>query len=636
MHRLALSLSLAACVPATPVGPAAVPSRPATPATAPTAPPFRGVACLDLAGAPRRHLQRGPDGALWLERWHLRPAPPGLDAPALLGTLVRVDPTTGREEPVLTDILTAHVVGAHLVALRAAGERRALSVATLDGEDERLLSAPDHPVTSHAPARDGVLYTTPDGALHRRRFADTAPERLADGAHAVLAELPTGEPLVSVARGDTLELAVLRQGGLQPLALAPARVALPEGHVLIDTPDGPRDLLGPPLPADLALLPGGLLTRPGALLDPGLAALATFTDDAPADAIPVPEGIWALVRHDTDGDGARDALRDEADLCRLERGSPAPLSLPRRDRPRGLADAWPALSRLAAGDLSEGTITREAGLLVVRAPGPGPRTLAALRARAAAVHRDAAALLGTPELDLVLEWTANARHAAVSWDSSLARPALVVGGHDLAVPDAPVRAAHRLRVTPRPDGRHRVTCEGRVEHDLPGPIALELRCAARLHPGDPEPLAARAIVLTDMSPETSVPFTVDLGALDLRPAASDLRARHPSGDLALADDAALADVDDMLATLDAAAALGFAPPEPPTPLVRAHMRAFVHAAPRLAAPPDFSDPADGERARRARTLWELLTGHAERHHGGRLAPAHLAGTRHVIRRGHLE
>jgi hypothetical protein len=41
-------------------------------------------------------------------------------------------------------------------------------------------------------------------------------------------------------------------------------------------------------------------------------------------------------------------------------------------------------------------------------------------------------------------------------------------------------------------------------------------------------------------------------------------------------------------------------------------------------------------ARRARALWDLLAAHADRHHGGRLAPAHLAGTRDVIRRGRLE
>lgn len=623
MRRLALGLCLAACAPATP-GPAALPPRPAA-APVDAAPPFRGVDCLDLVGAPRRHLQRGPDGALWLERWRLRPAPPGPTEPALLGALVRVDPTTGREEPVLTDILTAHVRDDHLIALRARGERRVLTVAALDGSDERPLTPPDHPVSSHAPARDGVLYTTPDGVLHRRRLAADAPERLADDILAVLAELPNGEPLVHIARPDA-ELAVLRGGDLHPLGLAPARVTLSEGHVLIDTPSGPRSLDG-------ATDPAGLRTRPGELDDTDLHLLAR-TDVA--DALAVPAGLWALVRHDTDGDGSRDALLDEADLCRLERGSPSVLALPRRDRPRTLDTAWPALAQLATGDLSQSTLTREAGLLVVRAPGPGPRTLAALRARAAAVHREAAALLGTPDLDLVLEWSANHRHAAVSWDSRTARPALVVGGHDLAVPDAPVRASHRLLSEPLPDGRHRVTCEGHVAHDLPRPLALELRCAARLHPGDPEPLAAAAIVLADMSPETSHPFTIDLGALDLRPAASDLRAAHPDGDLALADAAALADLDDMLATLDAAAALGFAPPEPPALLGRAHARAFVHPAPRLAAPPDFAGSADVERARRARALWELLAAHADRHHGGRLAPAHLAGTRDVIRRGRLE
>lgn len=669
---VALSLCLAACAPAAPGGPAAEPPRPterpaseARPLAAGThrsnAPgDASGPDCLDLDGAARRHLQRGPDGALWLERWTVRPAP--------RGELVRVDPATGAERPVLMDILTATVAGERLIALRTVGEargllseRRRLTLSALDGADERPLSPPEHAVTSHALGRSHIFYTTEDGALHRRRLApeprglDDAPGPLADGVLAVHAELPTGELLISVARGGRIELAVRTDAGaVRPLGVEPGPLALSTGHVLLDTPGGvaelrlpgsraigdvPRDTRRPGAPRSLApglhLLPGGLLLGPaGELRDPALPdPLARAAGAAIAEAVPVPEAIWALVRHDTDGDGDLTALADEADLCRLARDPTTPQHLPPRDRPRRLAAVWPALARLAAGDLSRGTLTAEAGALVLRTPDAGPPTLAALRARAAEVHRDAARLVGAPDLDLVLEWAGNDRRADVSWDSRLARPAIAVQARGLAVPDAPVRADHRLTLTPLPDGRHRVACEGHVRHDLPAPAALELRCAARLGPGDPDALAAATAVLRDMPPQTPVPFFLDLGALELRPTASDLWAGHPAGALTIEPPTALADLDDLLTALDRAADLGFVPtprsPHPPA-------RGAVHAPLDLAAPPGFADLPPAERDRRARALWALLAAHAERHHGGRLAPTHLVGTGHVIRRGRLE
>jgi hypothetical protein len=271
-------------------------------------------------------------------------------------------------------------------------------------------------------------------------------------------------------------------------------------------------------------LPGGALARAsdGAqflhFLD---GRTAHFTGAPIAEVLPVPEGIWSLVRHDTDGDGQSSALADEADLCLLP--STSRTHLPARDRPRRLASDFTAL---AVGDLSGATAAIERGVLVLRAPGRGPTTLAALHARAAAVHRGAAELAGGPDLDLRLEWT-NHRHASVSWDSRLARPEIVAGGHG---------------------------------HDAPREL----------------------------------------------------------------DPAALADLDDYLRTVDRAAALGFTPAP-----------GRGHAPPRLAAP-GFADLSPRERTARAAVLWDLLAAHADRHHHGRLAPVHLAGTAHTIRRGRLE
>lgn len=509
-----LLLALAACVPA---GPPAVDA----PAPAPReAAVVTDARCLDLPGAPRKRLQRGPDGALWLEQWTRRPAP--------RGDLVRIDPATGAEEHVLTDILSADVLTDRLVAVRPLdGDRsvlygrRGLFTADLDGGRERPLTPPEHPLASHALAGDAALYTTPGGALYRRAFLDERPEHLADGIAAVHAALSDGHLLVTPQ--GAADLAVLSPvGALRPLDLS-GPVTRTSGHVLVDTPSGARSL-GGDLPAGLRVLPGALARAHGRaqlLLAPSdLAPLAVVAGAPVVEVVPDLDGVWALVRHDTDGDGASGPLTDEADLCLLGRGESL---LPARDRPRRLAAPLATFAALAEGDLSGATAALEAGVLVLRAPGPGPTALADLHARAAAVHRAAAALAGGPDLDLALEWAGNHRHAAVSWDSRARRPTVTAGGHGLALP------------------------------------------------------------------------------------------------------AAIADLDDYLRALDRAAALGFSPAPGPG-----------HPAPRLAAPPGFADLPARERAARAAALWEILAGHADRHHHGRLAPLHLAGTAHTIRRGRLE
>lgn len=512
MDRLALSLALAT---------SAGPSGPAVPPGAPTI--SAAARCLDLPGAPRRNLQRGPDGSLWLELWTRRPDP--------RGDFVRIDPVTGTEAHVLKDIFAAHVHGARLVVVRPLGDdrsplhgRRALLRADLDGTDERPLLPPEHHLGSYVLAHDSVLYTTPGGALYRRALTDPRSEHLADDIAAVHAALPDGSALVTLTGTDALSI-LTSAGALRPLDLAGAVLAISE-HVLVDSPTGTWSIANDPvhLPA-LRPLPGGALARAHDgiqhlhLLD-GRSSRVT---GAPiAEALPVLEGIWSIVRHDTDGDGQLTTLADEADLCLLPHASRT--HLPARDRPRRLAAEFAAL---AAGDLSGATAAIERGVLVLRAPGRGPSALAALHARAAAVHRAAADLAGGPDLDLRLEWAGNHRHASVLWDSRIARPAIVAGGHG--------------------------------------------------HDGPPE-----------------------------------------------LDPIALADLDDYLRTLDRAAALGFTPTSGPG-----------HAPPRLAAP-GFADLTPHERAARATALWDLLAAHADRHHHGRLAPVHLAGTAHTIRRGRLE
>lgn len=528
MDRLALSLALA--VSAGSSGPAAPPASASTPATpvrppgaaAPASPAASTSArCLDLRGAPRRHLQRGPDGALWLELWTRRPEP--------RGDLARVDPTTGSEGHVLSDILAAHVHGPHLIAVRALGDdrsvlhgRRTLSRADLDGSGERPLLPPEHALASYALARDAVLYTTQDGALYRRSLSDDHRELLARDTTSVHAAWPDGSALVTLADSPALTVRT-PSGAPRPLDLAGPVTSTSE-HVLIDSPTGAwsirDDLVHLP---SLHPLPGGALVRAHdgvQHLHLGDGRTTAITGAAIAEALPVPEGIWSLVRHDTDGDGLASALADEADLCLLPHASRT--HLPARDRPRRLAADFTAL---AAGDLSAATAAIEHGVLVLRTAAPGPTSVAALHARAAAVHRAAAELAGGPDLDLRLEWAANRRHASVSWDSRVARPAILAGGHGHA------------------------------------------------------------------------------SALD------------PAG---------RADLDDYLRTLDRAAALGFAPAAGPS-----------HTAPRLAAP-GFADLSPRERAARATALWDLLAAHADRHHHGRLAPVHLAGTAHTIRRGRLE
>ena len=623
-RRLALALAaFAAC--AAPSVPASAPRDP-TPAAAARPPPFRGVRCLDLPGAPRRNLQLDARGDLLYERWTRERA-----------DLVRLDLASGAEEPVLTDILGGHRLEDRLVALRGEGPRRRLTIAA-PGLPEAPWTPPEHDLTSYALAPGAVLYTTGEDQLFRLSPGAAAPVPLADAILAIHAA-DRDVILVSVAGEQGPELALLAPPAPpRRLAALPGPLALRSGQVLLDTDEGlavlPLDLdAAPSLLPGLDLPRGGpFLLRPGALLDPDtLAPRLRFTGAAILEALPVPGGIWALALHDTDGDGRARPLTDEADLCRLELDAAGPLALPTRTLPRRLAGALPALRQLLTGDLAGADLEFARGALLLRAPGPGPRAREALAARARDLHRAAVLVVGDPALELLVRWRGNDRHASVSWDSRSGRPLVRVGGHGLAADAAPHLAAHALRVALTPEGRHRVTCEGRLDLGPRPPWPLELRCAAR--PRDGGPLREAALALDAPGARE---FSLDLGELDAPPAASELRLRHGGRDLDLTDPAELADLDDYLRVLDVAAALGLRPADPRDELARLRARDARHPPPALEQTPGFDGLDPGERRLRARAVWDLFAAHHARHHGQQLRVLRLAGQRGAIRRGELE